>query len=669
MLALLIWLVWIIWVVLAGVITWPAFLWEVNYFHSPGPGFFRAVVILLISLPVLLAAWHALRRRMWKFELVALVGIPVAGCLVYETGAALVLGVTWVACYASGRRLHRFLGISTTGPVEDIAISTLAGLGILSVALFWIGTFGGYYWFVFVALLVGMLLAGWAETPALWNSFRELHRRWASMGNLAHVSGSVWSAFAFALTIAASMFALAPTLTFDVLRFHLPAAQYFAATHALRAPDYLSYANYPQSVETAMTLAFELAGQPGAQLIPALYLAVGLLLLFRLGRLSGLDRFQALTGLLFTASVPAVHWTGASGKNDFAMVAFLLGALLAYLRWMETRIFNWLILGVFFAALAAGVKHIVVFAAPPLVVLYAAAAWRQPDRSKALLKLATPVLACGLVWYARTWMATGQLVYPATAGTAVSTAVKLHKSVWQDLILPYLCLPWDLHFHSRGYFESVSDYSMGLLLLLFAPSWLLLARTRLNRAARVCLFFSGAYLVYWAIAMPVIRYGIAALSIVLMLTAGFAIQLCRILPQWVRFVTLAMAVYGLTFASLGIAINELNGPQLRYFAFRIDRTEYLRQALLPYRALEFLKTQIAPGDRTLSVDNCALAYAPNQSGFECLLVDSGTWWEVRKTIFVPHYRFLIMPVAQRDAVPQGWKSIYDDHAFLVYQHE
>ena len=464
------------------------------------------------------------------------------------------------------------------------------------------------------------------------------------------------------------MFALAPSLTFDVLRFHLPAVQYFADTHSLRAPDYLSYANYPQSVETAMTLAFELAGQAGAQLIPALYFAVALLVLFRLGRLCGLDRLQALAGLLFMASVPAIHWTGASGKNDFAMIAFLLGALLAYLRWMETRIFNWLLLGVFFAVMAAGVKHVVVFAAPPLALLYAAAAWRQPNRLKAFLKLSAVVAAFGLVWYGRTWIHTGHLVYPATAGSAVSAATKLHKSIWQDLILPYVRLPWDLHFHGRTYFESVSDYALGIVLLLFAPAWLLPARTRLNQAARVCLFFSGAYLVYWAITMPVIRYGIAALSIMLMLTGGWAVQLCRILPHWVRFVTLGMAVYALTFASLGIAINELNGPQLRYFAFRIDRAEYFRQALLPYRALEFLKTKIAPGDRTLSVDNCALAYAPNQSGFSCLLVDNRAWPELRKTIFAPGYRFLIIPVSQSDAVPQGWKSIYADSGFLVYEH-
>ncbi|MDQ6705847.1 MAG: glycosyltransferase family 39 protein [Acidobacteriota bacterium] len=493
-----------------------------------------------------------------------LAGLPVLACFAFEPRAALVVTVVVLACFAFGRRMRKLLQIEPAGPVEDIAISAGIGFGALHCALFAIGLLHGYYPIVFAALLGSAVLFCWREIPSFSNALRQMNHAWCNVPEAARWPGTILTAFLMLFEMEAVMFALAPSLVFDMLRVHLPAVQYYAERHALRVPPYLPYAYFPQSVESVMTLGYVFAGQAAAQILPAVYFALALLALFRISRNCGIDRFGALAGLLFTVSVPAIHWTGASGKNDFALVFFILSAVLCFLRWMEGQTFRWILLGTFFLAMGAGVKHIVLFAAPPLALLYAYAAWRQPRRVLALLQLAAVFLLFGLGWQARTWIETGNPLYPAGAASAVSAGIGHPQTFWQGVVIPYLQLPWRLHFRGHFYFESVSDYPMGMVLVFFAPVWLLFKK-RLTKAGGVCLLFCGLYLLYWAFAIPMIRYAIAPIAIVLMLTAGLLIEFCRTMPPVVGVSALAASAYLFLFAGCGIAINEINGPQLRIF--------------------------------------------------------------------------------------------------------
>src|SRR5207248_1974699 len=105
---------------------------------------------------------------------------------------------------------------------------------------------------------------------------------------------------------------------------------------------------------------------------------------------------------------------------------------------------------------------------------YAYAASRQARPLLALGKLLMVFLGFGLFWHARTWLATGNPVYPShTADAATDFAISHHNALWYDVVLRHLQLPWDLHFRGRTHFESPSDYPMGIALVVFAPVWLL----------------------------------------------------------------------------------------------------------------------------------------------------------------------------------------------------
>jgi len=185
----------------------------------------------------------------------------------------------------------------------------------------------------------------------------------------------------------------------------------------------------------------------------------------------------------------------------------------------------------------------------------------------------------------------------------------------------------------------------------------------LNRAEGACLFFCGLYLLYWAVVHGMPRFAIAPILILQVLTAGRVIALCRAVPPLIRFSLYAASSYALLFGLLGAAIIEVNAPQLRYFAKRIDKTEYLRETLLPYRALEFVRNAAHTGDAVLSIESCPLVYAPNPSLFDCAW-PSGR--EPGSLVEQRHYHFLILPVSRAANVPGRWREVYRDESYLVY---
>lgn len=657
---------WLVWLAAALWLTWPGFLWEVEYFRSPGPQFFRLALIFLALFPAALWGYQRLRRGgWWRWEFAIIAAIPVAAAFVYEPRAATVTLAVVVASFAMGRRLRRWLAIPAEGAVEDITISSGLGLGALHCTLFVLGLAGWYTVPAFLTCILLGLLVGRGEISALWMTLMRLHRAWGATAELRGWAGALAAVFGAAFVTCSVMVTLAPSLAFDVLRVHLPLAHYYAAQHALRTPAYLSYGYLPQGVETLMTLGYVLAGDAAAQMLPPLYFALAMLMAYRIGRMCGLGELAAIAGTLFAAAAPALHWTASVAKNDVAVAFFMLAALDGYLRWRESSNFSSVLAGAFFLAMAAGVKHSVVYALPPLALLYAHAAMKQPRPVRALVKLAAIFLVFGTFWHARAWLLMGNPAYPFSAGAAVSARGARYG--WWSVVVRCLRLPWDLHFHGRRYFESPLDSPMGIALLLFAPAWALVRR-QANRAEAACLLFCGLYLAYWAVVLAVPRFAIAPILILYVLTAGRVILFCRAMRPAVRISIYAAAAYALLFGLLGAAIVEVNAPQLRYFAGRIDKTEYLRETLLPYRAIEFVRGAAHPGDPVLSLQACPFVYAPDPSVFDCVWPSDLARNKLNVLLQRRDYHFLILPVSRAGEAPAGWRVVYADEAYRVYAH-
>ena len=86
---------------------------------------------------------------------------------------------------------------------------------------------------------------------------------------------------------------LAPTLSWDAMKMHLPLSQYYLQVHALEPKPGLDYSFFPQAAESIFALAWSLGGQPAAQLISPMFFALSLLAAWILARDCGADAVRS----------------------------------------------------------------------------------------------------------------------------------------------------------------------------------------------------------------------------------------------------------------------------------------------------------------------------------------------------------------------------------------
>ncbi len=648
--------VWLAWLGLVVLVTARTFQWELDYFRSPGAIFQTILFGGLFLLAAACPAYLWLRgERLRRLEVPALAGLCGLCLLLYQPVGTLVVALLFLACLASGCRLARVFRIPLATPGEVLALGFGLGCAVLIPLLFGLGLLRLYYAPVFALLLALPCLIFRRDVLAGILAMRQIL--------IAKVSPShplAGIAFIFAVLAAASALAVAlsPSIAFDPLAMHLASARYYSAQHALETLPTLPESYYPQGCEVLMALAWSLGGQPAAQLISPLFWVLSLLLLFLIARSCNLSNAAAFAGVVAAAMMPFAHWSGSNSKNDSAMVFFQAAALLAFLRWLETRNQAWIPVGALLLGSTFAIKHVALFGAIPLVCFFLYAIRHSIPRLRLALAFCSIFAVSALYWPARTAYLTGNPVYPAS----LSQSLDLHeKGVAKRRVPRFLRIPWYAYFNGWRVFESPLPNPMGLALLVFLPLAILVPRQR-TPTRRACWLFCAVYLAYWIPMAGMLRYAILPISLVIVFLAGKATTFYDRLGGRLLRATVAGAFAGaLLFAALGIAIIEVNAPMLLLFARRIGPDQYLDMALRTHKSLAWLAAA-HPGSSIFGIDNCSRAYAPDPAKFYCALHG---WHGAEPGLARCRCEYVVQPSGQRpgrEAVP-----VFRDAYFTVWQ--
>ncbi len=632
------------WGLLAAIATVPLFHWQYEYFRQRGPVFAASLIVLFLMLAAA-AYFHNRRAARTPAGWLSLsVLLPAAAAFFYDTRAAVVVALMVGSGYVLGRGLLALMGCELEGAVEELAISTGLGLGAAMMILFALGMAGLYYRPVFAALLAAPLVAFPRQVVGLGSSMAALARGWMRPEEGDGAERSLAVVFGVALGACGMTAALAPSVAFDAIRLHLPAAAYYQAIHAVRPLPFNDYSYFPQGMETLMAMAGSLGGQTAEQLIAFAFFALSVMMCHALARRAGFPAGAAALGAVAAASMPFAHWTGSMAKNDLAVAFFELAALYALIRAAGEPEGRWLPLAALLMGLAFEVKYTAVYGALPLGLMMAYQAWRSPGRWKKLAAVGALAAAAALPWPARAWVLTGNPAYPQRVGRAAEMQVAQPGLGMGAKLLHTAQTPWTMEFGRQPHFNSVLRTPMGVVLALFFPALVLAGGW--NGAGRRCLFFAGGYFVYWAAVWPVLRFGAAWAMVAVTLAVAAAMRICA-KPGWARRAELAAAFYGLAFSLSGAMIIELNAPQAVLFTGRIGRAEYLRRALEPYHSMEALGRLAGPRDMVLGVGSCAALYAPYPWRYVCREAEAPQA-EIRAELERGGYRWLV--------APQAWMS-------------
>jgi len=610
-------------------------------------------------------------------EPVALAAIVLAPSVIYEPRGALTALLLLAGSAALGAGVLTKLDLWGSKPLVRILFSVGTGLGLLMFLLLLVGLVGLYFWPVFVLLLGIPVLAFRGKLRELGGDLRSLGRTWAEDPGLgsALVGTSVF--FVAVSVVVAMILILAPSVAHDSLMMHIPAARHYASEHALTPLPFQSYSYYPQGIEVLMTAAYVLGGRAAVQFVHPIFFLLTLGAVASIGRCIGTSRSACFLVVATLFTIPFLLWTGAVPKNDLAMAAFQMLAILCGISDRDGSSKPRLRLGIFFLASSLAIKYTAFFGAPWIAILFLYRIRDHPRRLREIGIWGAIAVVFALSWQVRAYVLTGNPLFPARFSRLVGH-VAPGLGTGDNWNGPnYLEIVAFVHFTGTKAFKSPSENPVGFFLILTLPIWVQVKSRRWNRKVIALWCLCGCYYLLWGAVYPFLRYGIVPLAIVMLLACQRFESLYEQSSRALRIVLLVLVEYNFLFCLLPSMINSLNGPQILLFAKQIDKAEYLRRALEPYGALEFLQREAERDDLILGAWVTAAGYAPESGAFHPMYFRSEIETQsIGAALMERNYGFLVAPDSEEGRgltryFPANYRSTlaYEDGKYLVFRLE
>lgn len=299
---------------------------------------------------------------------------------------------------------------------ERLALGTLLGLG--GVSLLWLVLGSAGLLQVPVALVVTGVLVGASLGPL---------RAWrrTAVGQIANLSCDgtfvqrppallgIYLGLLGALSLVRT---LLPPTAWDGLFYHLFGPQQWTSTGRLATWQDFPHLHYPRLVEMLFLPALLLRDDIAATLLHWVFLPLVLWSVWAITRrhLPGTSPWVAVA---VAASLPMLPLLASWPYTDVALAAFQMTTMLALLRWREQHDRRWLIVAGALSGFAMGVKYtsfVLPLTGALLLILWER---RHPSRiAVSLLRFGLTAAIVAAPWYLRTWVETGNPVYPFVFG-------------------------------------------------------------------------------------------------------------------------------------------------------------------------------------------------------------------------------------------------------------
>jgi hypothetical protein len=458
--------------------------------------------------------WRMLRtgRSAWVIPVISELAWPLSSASVAAAQAVVAIAaavMVLLAVFAMGAGLCAALRWRPDDGVDAVLFRAGAGFAALiyvSLALAAIGRYTDTVVFTLLGLAVvgGGLALGrrkWSPRDAarrLLASRRHISRRFLDGPRL-------WQGIALAAVLFAFVGALAPEREPDALWFHLNLPNLsLSQGHLVDLPhEYVSL--YPLNWELIFGAGLAVSGPGAAKLLHFACLPLTALAVYQLSRRC----FPAASAWLAVAifvTVPTVVWNATTAYNDLALAFHTSLAVLALARYVQRRSKPWFAMAALNLGVALGTKHVAFLVLTALVTVFVVRLRVSAERLWGALRTGALLGAIALLiaspWYLRSWLASGNPVFPELYGVFGAPADRWNavSDRGLDAFLaqfgrertPWnlLTLPWDMTIHAARY-----RGTLGVLFLILLPG---LARRGRPRGTGWLLAFAVLYLVLWA---------------------------------------------------------------------------------------------------------------------------------------------------------------------------
>lgn len=338
----------------------------------------------------------------------------------------------------------------------------------------------------------------------------------------------VWMAVP-AGVICAAMFvqALSPEIGYDCATYHLTLPKLYLAHGGFLLVPFNVYSHWPQNVELLYGLAMMLQDYVLAKLVHTLFLGLVLVAVYRIVARHGSPSTALAAGLLVLAN-DVLLFEAPIAYVDIAFAFYLLVAAACVADYLQTSRISALVLGGCFCGALAGTKlsgFVGIAAVGSMLLLAERQRFHLRRLASGSLALGAPALLLALPWYVKSFVYTGNPVFPMLyerlGGIEWSPELSRQFFHWQHSIgmgrglTDYLLLPWRVIAEGdQGYARF--DGKIGPFWLAAVPFSIVVARRA--HAARPYLVCAAAYCVLWAASSQQMRFLIAVLPLLAVAT-------------------------------------------------------------------------------------------------------------------------------------------------------
>lgn len=427
-----------------------------------------------------------------------------------------------------GRRLLSLLKVKAASALEECVFGAGLGLGVLAYLILGIGLVHALYPWILLLLVFSMALVSMRQIA---DTILDLRRGIRQLKTRPRLSSITIGLSIGALGVVVLIRSLAPPsgLDWDALAYHLAVPKMYLAHHRIFYVPFMSHSNFPFLIEMLYTLGLAFGSIGAAKLFHFAAYALSAVAVYSMcGR--HLNRTIGAVAALIFVSVPVVMWEAGNAYSDIATALYLTLAVYAVLNWEQTRAGDWLAVAGIMCGFALGTK---VLALAPIAALclWVLVASRG---LKASLVIGGLALIIGSPWYIKSWVYTGNPVYPflynifggrywsQSAAEAYRNA-QLAFGMGRGL-RELLMLPWNLTVNGAYFFDEPNPAAPKLFSLI-GPAFLGLIPLHLlaGRGSRIIAklgFVCAVYVLTWFFLMQQARYLIGILPLLSIIVAS-----------------------------------------------------------------------------------------------------------------------------------------------------
>ena len=481
---------------------------------------------------------------------------------------------------------------------------------------------------VFSGLILGLGLTGLLHAPILW----AVLVGGILSGGIPPLRGVFPGSFPrpalvlVAITFVPALFAaLAPEVTYDALAYHLGAPEQWLKAGRIVRLEHMFFSDFPLILQSAYLVAMGTGGGTGSAKI--IHFILGVLCVgaaARLGEKAGGRSAGGWAGV-FMAGAGLVTTQMGKANVDLGVVLTTATGLLLLL---ESRRTGAVLAAGLCLGTAAGIKLTGGIGAVAGLLLLV----RRDDPAGSLatrrgpgvlLLFSSAVVAPLLPWLVRSWLGTGNPVYPFLFGglgwtPANSSAYRFDMTGPTSFNVQYpglaarLAGPWLSFMHDRG-----TEAALGWFMPFFAPLAVVL-RGKISPVSRRIGLFALVYWLIWFVAARDPRFFLPALPACAALSAALLVSVPGIPGRVLAGVFGAAALFAPAYAA-HVTYRTLNPGPVVWGA--LDRAIY-ENALIPspnlFAPMARATADLAAGQRILVVGDVKAAFIRGRTLYQSL---------------------------------------------------